>query len=108
MANAREESTYAITVAYTDENGDAVTPTAVTWTLMDGAGTVINGRSAVSIATPSTSNTIVLKGDDLAVSDAGQLERVLLIEATYDSSLGSGLPLKKEYRFHVDDLVGVS
>lgn len=108
MTTAQEKSTLVVTVAFTDENGDAVTPTAATWTLTDGQGAVINSRSAVAISSLSTSVTIVLSGDDLAISDPDVLDRVLLVEATYNSSAGSGLPAKKEYSFNVNNLLGVS
>ena len=35
-------------------------------------------------------------------------ERVLTIEGTYNSSLGTGLPFKDQLRFNVKDLIAVS
>lgn len=104
--NATERSTYAVDVAFTDENGDNVTPNSgLTWSLYNRAGTVVNSRSAVSIAAAGTV-TIVLYGEDLDVSDG--YERYLLVSGTYASSLGTALPLYEQARFHIDDLVGVS
>jgi len=107
--HATEKSTYSVTVSFTDEAGDAVTPNSITWTLTDKDGTVINSRQDVSV-TPATSVTITLSGDDLALQsgEVGGVVRVLTISATYDSDLGSNLPLKSEARFIVDDLKSVT
>lgn len=102
---AVEQSTYVVTVAFTDEDGDAVTPTAAAWSLRDGNGAIVNSREDVS-ATPGTSIDIVLQGDDLNADDG--LARILTVEATYNSDLGTGLPLKDEVTFTIDDLIGVS
>ncbi len=62
--NAVEKSTYIVTAAFTDEDGDAVTPNAgLVWTLTDMNGVVINSREDVSIS-PDTSVDIVLSGND--------------------------------------------
>lgn len=103
---AIERSTYAVTVVFTDANGDNVTPNAgLTWTLTDCDGAIINNRSAVPIASAGTV-TIVLSGDDLDLDDGSQ--RYLLVEGTFTSDLGSNLPLKSEARFRIANLVGVS
>jgi hypothetical protein len=93
-------------VSFFDEDGTAVTPSAATWTLTDDHGSVINSRSAVS-ETPASTVTIVLSGADLAASDPLQLNRRLLIEWTYNSTAGTGLPGKHEASFDIDDLVAV-
>ena len=96
--HAWEEGTYKITATYTDDDDAAVTPNAVTWTLTDNDGTVINEREDVSIETPSTSNDIVLSGADLAMQtgETGTVKRILYIQGDYDSDAGSELPLKGE------------
>lgn len=101
-----EESTAKVTIAFTDETGASVAPSAVTWTLTDRAGNVINSRQDVSVA-PGASVSFALYGDDLAII-GNDAQRVLLIEATYTSSLGSNLPLKAQAFFTVAELVGVS
>ncbi len=103
---AVEKSTVAVTAAFTDEAGADVTPNALTWTLSTDDGTVINERDSVVI-TPDSTVTIVLSGDDLEVFADDSGIRVLTVEGTYDSSLGSDLPLKDELHFAVDDLVNV-
>ena len=92
--NALEDSTYVVTAAFTDEDGIAVVPNTVTWSLKDKSGTVINERTAVD-ETPASSLDIVLSGDDLDPgapdSDVGLI--LLTVTAPYDSALGAGLPL---------------
>lgn len=106
---ANEKSTYIVTVLFTDENDDAVSPNVpLTWSLIDINGAIVNNRDGVGI-TPATSVDIVLTGDDLAILpiDGGYVRRVL-IEGTYDSDAGSDLPIKEEAKFTVQNLVGVS
>lgn len=103
---AKEGSTYAVTIAFTDETGAAVTPSSATWTLTDQGGNVINSRLDVTISSLSTSVTIVLSGNDLALSNSDNT-RELLIEAVYTSDLGSNLPFKSAVRFTIDGLLGV-
>ncbi len=102
---AKEKSTIAITASFEDEDGNDVTPTEATWTLTDDNGAVINSREQVDIGSLSTSVTVVLSGDDLQILSAEASEnnatRRFLIEATYDSSLGSDLPLKNSCVFPV-------
>lgn len=104
---AIEGSTFVVQVSFTNEDEDAVTPSAITWTLTDGSGAVVNSRSDVSVVTPASTINIVLSGDDLAVTGYTGQERILTVEATYTSALGSGLPLKAAARFIVEDLVAV-
>lgn len=106
-ARATERSTFVVRVAFFDEEAAAVAPTAASWSLTDTDGVVVNSRDDVAISPLATTATIVLSGADLAVSGAVSVTRVLTVEATYTSSLGSGLPLKQEIRFPVDPLVAV-
>ena len=106
---AIEEATYIITVAWLDDAGAAVTPSAATWTLTDLDGDVVNSRSNVTINSLSTTNTIVLSGADLALlTTLNGPTRVLLVEYTYTSSAGSDLPGKAQATFTIEDLVGES
>jgi hypothetical protein len=99
---ANDKSTYAITATFTDEDDVAVIPTTVSWSLSDDRGTIINARTLVSI-TPATSIEITLSGNDLKFSDGKW--RVLTIQATYTSNLGTGLPLKDQVTFSIEDLI---
>lgn len=100
-----EESTAKITVSFTDESGASVTPSAATWSLLDGDGNVVNSRNAVSL-TPAASISWAIYGADLAITN-GDTKRVILIEATYDSDLGSDLPFKENIHFQIQDLTGL-
>ena len=104
---AVENSTFIVRVSFTDEDGVAEIPTAITWTLTDEADTVVNARTAVVIAIPAATNDIVLSGPDLALAGYVGVERLLTIEATYTSALGAGLPIKAEAWFTIEPLVSV-
>jgi len=109
MGPAIEQSTYVVNCAFLDEDGDAVVPTALTWSLTSLSGVVINDRSDVVVSSPSSSEDIVLSGDDLVISTIpSENSRVLTVEATYNSTLGDGLPLKQVLVFPVQNLVAVT
>ncbi len=108
---AVEESTLVVIAAFTDEDGNAVVPDSVAWSLTKNDGTPINGRDQVSI-TPASTVNIVLSGDDLALETAEQAEesvlRRVLVEAVYDSSYGNNLPLKDSCSIVVRNLKYIS
>ena len=105
---AREEGTYGVELTFTDEDGDALTPDTLTWSLSQTDGTIVNSRSGV-VLTPASTVTITLTGSDLETfgEDDNRLRRVTII-GTYTSDLGSGVPLSAECEFVVCDLVGVT
>jgi len=90
---AVEQSTYVVTVDFTDENGDPVIPNSIAWTLSTEDGAIQNGRADMVIAAPAASVEIVLSGDDLEIGDELAANLVLTVDAAYDSALGSDLPL---------------
>ncbi len=104
---ATEKSTFIIGAAFTDEDGSATIPVTIKWSLVDEAGAIINSREDVAVASPAASINIVLSGDDLALATAETTQRRLLIEATYSSSAGTGLPLNDECIFYIENLAGV-
>lgn len=106
---ATEQGTFGVTVTFTDDTGAEVIPTSATWTLTDGIGTVVHSRSAVVISALAATKTIVLAGDDLALSSSyfGS-ERYLLVNFVYSSTLGSGLVGRAEIKFVVDDYKAVT
>lgn len=108
ITHAKEKSTYIITASFYDESETLVTPNSgLTWKLTDENGTVINSRSSVALTSASTVN-IVLSGDDLALGNAARSgKRYVTITGTYDSSLGSGLYIKEQVEFEIDNLVSV-
>lgn len=100
-----EEGSIGYAVAFTDEEGTALVPDSITWTLTDQVGNVINSRSA-EVVTPASSVTIVLSGDDLTIGNYGT-RRVLLVEYVYTSTLGTSLPDKHEVHFQITNFVAV-
>lgn len=106
LTTAVEKSTYVVDLSFTDEDGTAVVPDTITWSIRDNAGNIVNSRDAVS-ATPASTVTIVLSGDDLAYDAYTKTARTLTIEATYTSTAGAGLPLKDEHTIPIRGLVGV-
>jgi len=106
LSNAIEESTYVVTVDFTNEDGDALEVKSVTWTLTDVSGNVINSRENEE-ATPGSSVNIVLSGDDLAIIPDVSNKRILTVDAVYDSSYGTDLPLKGRAEFTIEDLTAV-
>ena len=90
----RAGGTAVFRVVFKDEDGTAVVPNTATWTLLRG-GQVLNNRKDVSI-TPAATVDIVLSGDDLV----GGTQHIV-IDAVYDSSAGSGLPLRMWASFDV-------
>lgn len=98
---ATEGSTYVVTASFTDEDGNAETPTAITWTLTDDDGNVVNEREDVPVETPAASVEIVLSGDDLDAGGREAAELIMTVNATYDSDLGSDLPLVDQCRIVV-------
>lgn len=105
--SAIEKSTYILTVSFTDEDGNAVTPNdGTTWTLTDDNGEVINSRRDVAIVEAS-SVEIVLSGNDLQALDSADPWRKLIVEGTYDSNAGNNLPFKDEVKFPFVDLAAV-
>lgn len=106
-SNANEKGTYIVSVTFTDEDDASVTPNSgLTWTLTDLDGNVINSREDVAITEASTID-IVLTDSDLQVV-TGHDRRIVTVEGTYDSSLGTNLPIKEEIRFAITDLVNVT
>jgi len=103
---AKERSTYIVTVTFTDETGASMVPDTLQWSLRDNYGSIVNSRASVA-ASVATAVNIVLSGADLVYEENSLSHRVLVIEATYTSANGSGLPLKDQAGFDLNDIVGV-
>lgn len=101
---APERGSFGVEFTFLDQDGSALTPKAgLNWTLTDVEGTVVNGRENVAITAASTV-TVVLSGLDLAVGDGlFGFWRKLLIQGTYDSTLGTNLPLTDEVWFEIQN-----
>ena len=78
------------------------------WSLIDEqTGSEVNNRLDVAI-TPGISVVITLHGADLAILHNRLVEwRFLVIEGTYDGSLGSDLEIKDQLRFPIRNLAKI-
>ena len=105
---AVEKSTFVISASFYDESDPPVlvTPNTISWKLTDEFGGQISG--ALGTIAPSSTVDIVLSGDNLIITSEGHLVRLLYVETTYDSNLGSNLPLKDYVRFEIDPIRVVS
>lgn len=105
-----EGSSRAFDFSFTDEANAPATPTALTWTLLDARGNVINERAAVVVAEPAATVTIELAGADLALDDAyyGNV-RWLRVDGRYDSAtLGADQIIVDVVRFTIQHLAHAS
>jgi len=106
---AEEKGTYVINVSFKDEDGEDIAPKSLTWTLTDMKNRVINNRESVSIASPSSSNDIVLSNNDLALSQNDNRRRLLTIYATYDSvAYGNDLPIIADAEFKIENKLRIN
>lgn len=105
---AIEGGYYPITVAFLDEDGDAVVPNANTiyWTLTNNNGTVINGRDYEAAAS-AASVVIELDGSDLSILSGETAEivrRRLIVQWVYNSDLGNNKKGRTECIFRLRNL----
>lgn len=102
-----EKSTIVFRISFLDENGNDAVPTAAHWTLTDKDGLVINGKRDIPISPLAATVPIVLSGDDLSLEgiSAQKYKRIVTVQATYDSSLGTGLPLTEQIAFQIGSSV---
>ncbi len=104
---ANEGCTYVVNVAFIDEDGTPVVPTAANWTLSFTNSEDINGRTDVEITPLATTATIILTEND-TVCRAGIDEVIVItVKYTYDSSLGVGLKCVDEREILVINMVNV-
>ena len=117
---ADEEGTFGVEISFQDGDGNTFTPGAAAWRLTDLEGRIVNSRSAVTIAGPSQTETIVLSGQDLGIgarasaalteAEAGNppyVERELKVTGTYTAYGVSGKPFQQAIRFKIRNLSGV-
>lgn len=89
LPNVNDMSSSIIKIDFLDEARTPITPTAVTWTLLDGSNVVINSRSNVVFPVLDLGPTIyiTLGENDTKFSDGAT--RKFIIRAEYVSSLTS-------------------
>ena len=105
---APEKGTYVVDVTFKDEDKFVVAPKTMKWSLTDSYGTAINVKTETKIETPGSTETIVLTGNDLWLSEGLGLIRVLSFVGTYDSSTASDLALTEEVWFEIKPRVAVT
>ncbi len=106
---ATEKSTFVVTVSFTDDDGLAVTPETMKWSLVDKNNAIINNREDIVLSGLASEMDIVLSGDDLEIlAGKSQEKRFLVMEGTYTSSAGSDLPLKDQLTFTLFNLKKVT
>ena len=104
-----EKSTIVIRASFSDEDGTPEAPGTLSWTLTTSAGVIVNSREDVEVVSPTANEDIVLYGDDLAIlGTTDNRIRILTLQGTYDSVLGSNLPINDSCTFMIQDLVAVS
>ena len=107
-----EQATKFIDLAFLDEAEAAEDAKTLKWTLTDIFGNIINSRDQIEVANPSSEETVVLSGNDLAIFNdepsASKGKRLFTAEATYDSTLGNDLLLTGEANFTVIDLTAIA
>lgn len=107
----KEGGTGVIRVSFEDENGDAMTPDTLYWSLRDEDEDIVNERDEVQITSLGTSVDIVLQGDDLPAKEVkGQdyYHLWVVLKGTYTSTYGSALPFADQVRISVEPLKGVT
>ena len=97
-----EGAAILITVAFKDFDSVDFTPTTCVWSLTNAAGKVVNSRDRVTATVSGATHDFLLSGDDLLYSeDFGR--RLFLVEGTYSSLYGSGIPFREEVSFSCAD-----
>lgn len=104
---AEDSSTYGAEFTLYDSTDQTVTPNTVKWSLYDANGNIVNSRNAVNVS-PASPVTIVLTGDDLAVTGADEDVRYLRIYGTYDGSLGNDFAYSEELMIIVNGQHGTT
>ena len=106
---AKEGSSFGIKIDFEDEDGVALAPTTLTWSLVDSDNAIVNSKEDVSISTPTASEVIVLSGGDLVAvenEEGTHTHLWLIIKGTYTSDLGTDLPFQDQVRFSVEPIKG--
>ncbi len=105
-SKAPERGSYAIAAVFTDK-GVSFVPKTLFWTLSKTDGSIINNREDVEVETPAATVTIALKNLDLVLAAAYDLFRIFTMTGTYDSVLGSDLPILMEVAFEIEPAINV-
>lgn len=100
------DGSFDVAIAFSDKDGDAITPTAASWSLLDMDGTVVNSRSLVEITPLDTAVIVHLSGADLAIlNGAAKESRVFYLYWTYTSGATDYI-VTDELQFNVVKMIG--
>lgn len=99
-----EEETKPVPVSFFDEDDAALTPTAVSWSLYDELGAVVNDEEDIAIS-PAASVVIVVPAADHSASSTAA-RRSLVVEATYSTTYGTSLKMVQEFGYRVIPVTG--
>lgn len=100
--HANDQSSYTVECSFTDEDGNAVAPVSLQWTLLSPTRAVVNSRENVNVTSPSATETITLVPADLNHDDGAY--RYLVLDWTYNSNYGTGLAAREQIRINIDDI----
>lgn len=104
LGDVNEGSTAKVTATITDiDTGLPISPKSATWSLFDESGAIVNSREDVVISPLASTVNVVLSGLDLVVTNGSILTFVL--DAIYDSALGSDLPVRSKAKIRVNDIL---
>jgi len=109
--SANERSTLVVTPTFVDSDGVEITPTSLTWSLLDSSGNVINSRSDVVVASLSGDIDIYLFGPDLIILPgeiSTHTERHLVLKATWLENGSIEYPIVQEFIFFVKRINGAA
>jgi len=103
METIKEGSSGILTISFTDQDGNAITPDSATFNIYDEfSGTV---RRSGTISSLASSITFVTTDSDNAIIDQNNRYEVvaILIEFTYNSRYG-----KDTYKYKIENLAKVT
>lgn len=103
-----EKSSAEFELTFKDSTGATFPPTSIAYTLTDAAGSTTYATGTV---TPAATVDIMLKGDDLKLTDGfdgDAEERRLLVEALYNTGSLSNVPLRDSCIFYIKNLSAVT
>jgi len=104
LPHASEKGTYVITIAFTDSQGQSVTPKSATWSLTYSNKAIINNRLNVPISPLEATVSVVLAGNDLALPSS-DMRRFFHLHYVYDSTEGNDMEMNAEATFDIEDLM---
>ena len=91
------------TVTCADEDGNDVAPDTMTWSLFNSDDDVVDSRESVTVTSPATSNTILVSGTANSLLTDPDRYRLFVVEWTYTSDAGSGIPAGDMADYYIVD-----